>query len=359
MALDDNTATAGQFSLPVRPLEALPHQLDLRRVEAVLHESRGQVTAQHRREDRVRAVIGNPQLVFVVDTAHEIGARRLVHDRVRNAHVSRQRPHLRLEEIAEWIDRWRVVRVPREVPEEALTLVARPQRKRVQGGGLVEQHDAPGARHEVALAKRRDLGFERFHVGVDGVGYVDRARGNAGPVDHRLGVLEAVARRRAIRESERVHVVRAQGRRRQHQREAGVDSARRTDHDALEATSMDFVPNEANEHVLDRLDVQLQRRRGVREGRLATRAGPGQARPGLGTLRPAGASHEPQEVGQHSPPGHRGAATRTAPAPGPRGPSAPQRQPPRRGAPGRASRPSGATAIEPPGKILPPSEPTS
>src|SRR5947209_8318438 len=78
-------------------------------------------------------VIQNPVDLVIADAVvalgglpgHEIGRGRLAEDLLGHADVARQRPHLRLEQVAQRVHGGRIVRMPREVAEQALGLVAR------------------------------------------------------------------------------------------------------------------------------------------------------------------------------------------------------------------------------------------
>ena len=105
-------------------------------------------------EDGVGAGVGDAEVALVGLADDEIRARRLGDDHVGDAEVAGQGPDLGLEEIADGIDRRRIVGVPGEVAEEPLGLVAGAERQRAMRRGEIEQRDHAGARHDVARAGR-------------------------------------------------------------------------------------------------------------------------------------------------------------------------------------------------------------
>src|SRR5687767_10535170 len=72
--------------------------------------------------------------------------------------MPRQTPDLGLEEVSNRVDRRRVVRMPGEIAEQPLGLVAGTERQSLVGRGEVEQGDHAGPGHDVAQASR----FHRF-----------------------------------------------------------------------------------------------------------------------------------------------------------------------------------------------------
>ena len=83
-----------------------------------------------------------------------------------DAEIARQRPDLRLEQIAERIDRRRVVGVPGEISQQPFGLVSGADRQRVELRRLIEQHEHARARHHVAAPARVGVRFE-LQVAVD------------------------------------------------------------------------------------------------------------------------------------------------------------------------------------------------
>ncbi len=102
----------------------------------------------------------------------------------------RQLPDLRLEQVAQRIDRRRVVGVPGEVAEQPLGFVAGADRQGVQLLRVVEQDDHAHARHHIALAAPVHLRVEPC-VAVDRVADVHRGAAQPKLVDHQLGVFQA------------------------------------------------------------------------------------------------------------------------------------------------------------------------
>ena len=71
-------------------------------------------------QDTIGVCVGNAEIPFVGLAFDQIGRRRLGHDLLGYSDVAGERPHLCLEQVAERIDRRRVVTVPSEVAEQAL-----------------------------------------------------------------------------------------------------------------------------------------------------------------------------------------------------------------------------------------------
>ena len=97
-----------------------------------------------------------------------------VDERLRNAEIARQRPDLRLEEIADRIDRRRVVGVPGKIPKQPFGLVSGADRQRIELRRLIEEHEHARARHHVAAPARIGIRLV-LQVAVDRVADVDRS----------------------------------------------------------------------------------------------------------------------------------------------------------------------------------------
>ena len=99
----------------------------------------------------------------------------------------------------------RVVRMPGEIPEQPLGLVAGTKRQSLVFGREIEQRDHSHSRHHVTTACRIGIGLVA-QVAVDGGADVDGSALDPERVDHELGVLEALLARRAIRHPNAEHV---------------------------------------------------------------------------------------------------------------------------------------------------------
>ena len=77
-------------------------------------------------------MVGNAELIFVMNATDQVGRRGLVDDHFRHPEVPGQVPDLSLEKISERIDRRRIIRVPCVVSQETLRLVTRTERERLE-----------------------------------------------------------------------------------------------------------------------------------------------------------------------------------------------------------------------------------
>ena len=123
------TVGAGASSASSQPG---PDQLDLVRVEAERRDLGRAVARAEPVQDRVGPRVADPEVALVGLALDEVGRGRLGDDHVGHAEVARQRPDLGLEQVAERVDRGRVVGVPGEVAEQSFGLVAGAERERVQ-----------------------------------------------------------------------------------------------------------------------------------------------------------------------------------------------------------------------------------
>ena len=150
--------------------------------------------------------------------------------------MSRERPHLRLEQVAERIDRRRVVGVPGEVAEQALGLVAGAERDRAvfRGRGRTARSCASApSRCRAARAPPWDRSRDSRRPRAD----VDRARLDPQRVDHELArgrdspcsTCDTASERRSRSRAER-----ARGEIGRHRR---IDAARDADDGALESSA--------------------------------------------------------------------------------------------------------------------------
>ena len=264
-------------------------------------------------QDGIRVVVGNAQLVVIVDAPHQVGACRLVDDLGGHAEVARERPHLRLEQVAQRVDRGRVVGVPGEIAEQPLALVAGSQRQRPQERRLVENGERPKAGREIAAAEGRDVRLVARDVPVHGVRDVQGASGRARRLEHHGRVLQAFGRRGGVGQPQPRHVLRAEGAHGQVERDGRIHPPGHSDHDLLEAApAHDLLPDELHQGALDELEVEVEHRdvAGSRTGwgRLGAVARESSApggrmddltrRSGVGRLPPASATHPGQRLAQ-------------------------------------------------------------
>src|SRR5205823_4152549 len=124
--------------LPMRSVETLPDERDLGRVITARHDLFRAIAAEHPVEDLVGPCVADAEISLVGLSNDEISRGCLADHDLRYTQMPCECPHLGLEEIAQWIDRRRVVGVPGEVTEETLRLVSRAQGNRVVTCRLVE-----------------------------------------------------------------------------------------------------------------------------------------------------------------------------------------------------------------------------
>src|SRR4029077_11399342 len=100
---------SGKLSLPVRSGESLPNELDLVRIETPGYQRCRIVSAQQPVQNCIRLGVADSEISFVRLTFDQIRRRGLANDHIGNAKKLCELPDLRLEQIAERIDRWGVV----------------------------------------------------------------------------------------------------------------------------------------------------------------------------------------------------------------------------------------------------------
>ena len=172
--------------------------------------------------------------------------------------MSRERPDLRLEEVAQRIHRGRVIAMPGEVAEQPLRLVAGPERQRLVFGGKIEQNDHPLTRHDVADPVRIMVSYF-FQQAVDRVRDVDRQRWDAELVDDELRMSQAVGTRSAIRHAHADDVFPAERLGGEKRGERRIDAAGQTDDALLEpAPTDDLIPQETHQPLTRELGVDGQ-----------------------------------------------------------------------------------------------------
>ena len=181
-------------------------------------------------------------------------------DHLRHAEVPRERPDLGLEEVAERVDRRRVVGVPGEVAEQPLGLVAGAERERAVGRGEIEQRDHAGARHDVAEAARARVRRRWRQLAVHGGADVDRraprsrARRSRAGACSRLSGLEV---RYGIRTP--MHVLRRRAPPPRGTRPASVHAAGEADDHLLEpAPALHLVAEELDQPAPGQLRVDVE-----------------------------------------------------------------------------------------------------
>ena len=160
-------------------------------------------------QNAVGVFVGDAEVSFVGLSLDQVRRGRFLHDLFRYPDVPRQSPDLRFEEVAERIDRRRVVAVPGEVAEQPLRLVARAEGQGLEFGGEVEEHDHALARHHIAQPVRVAV-TDLLDEPVDGRGNVDRERGDTELVDDELRVFQAFRTGGAIGHPDADDVVLAQ-----------------------------------------------------------------------------------------------------------------------------------------------------
>ena len=173
--------------------------------------------------------------------------------------MARERPHLRLVEIADRVHRRRVVGVPGKVAHQPFRLVAGADRQGAQPRRLIEEHEHPHARHHVAAAARigiaggaqiafhriRDL--DRFHV--------DPKR-----VHNALRIAERIGARGAIRHPDRVYVLRSERTRAQIGHDRRIDAAAQAQHGFADAAALDqFVAQKCDEPAFGKRRIDDER----------------------------------------------------------------------------------------------------
>ena len=125
-------------------------------------------------QDAVGLLVRDAQVSLIGLALHEISGRRLLDDRVRHTDVTGELAHLRLEEIAQRIDRRGIIRVPREVAHEPFRLVTRPEWKRLDPRREIEQRDHTHAGHHVAPPRWIGVPVRGINVPVHRLGDVHR-----------------------------------------------------------------------------------------------------------------------------------------------------------------------------------------
>ena len=262
--------------------------------------------------------VGDAEVAFVGLVRFEVGARRFVDHLGRHAEVARQRPDLRLVQIADRVHRRRVVGVPGEVAHQPFRLVAGSDRQRVAPRRLVEQHEHAHARHHVAFAARVGVG-RVAQVAVDRVGDLDRLAVDAERVDHALRVGERARARRAVRHADRVHVLRAQRARAQVRDQRAVDPARQAEDRACRSRAARRISSRRNASSQRAVSADRSRSDGSSSGASTTRQRRGHL---LEPPRHRDLVVEPQ-VGQHRATGRRAAGSSRARGRPPRDRAAP------------------------------------
>ena len=89
----------------MRAFEAVAHGRDILRRHPAFDQVGRRIAAEQPVEDPVGLLIADPEIPFVGLSLHEVCRGRLVDDRRGNAEVARERPNLRLEEIADRVER--------------------------------------------------------------------------------------------------------------------------------------------------------------------------------------------------------------------------------------------------------------
>ena len=147
-----------------------PHRIF---IEAEPDQFSGLVTPEEPVEDGIRLLVGEPQLIFVVDPFDQIRRSRFVDDDLRNAQVLGQSPYLGLEQIPQGVDGGRIIGMPGEVAQESLALVPRAQGKTAQLRRLVEEGDTTDPGRQVSPSQVGELRVNLPNIGIHGRGYLD------------------------------------------------------------------------------------------------------------------------------------------------------------------------------------------
>src|SRR5436190_7039952 len=136
----------------MRRLHTLSHDGNVGFIEPARNQLVGGISAQEPVENLVGLRVADSKVALVGLTHHKVGGWRLPNNYVGNAEVTRECPDLRLEQIAERVDGWRVVGVPGEIAEQPLGLVPRSERNAAVLRGEIEQRDHAHSRHDVSSA---------------------------------------------------------------------------------------------------------------------------------------------------------------------------------------------------------------
>ncbi len=180
-------AVVGKCRFQCVPSSAAPHEIHVALHEPVLDKLLVRISFEHSRENGVGFCIRDSKIAFVGLVCLEIRAGCLFDQRLRHAEIARQRPHLRFIQIADRIDRRRVVRVPCEVSQQAFRFISGTHRQRFEFRRLIEEHDHAHPGHDIPAPPRIGLRFE-LHVAVDRGANIDRSLVNVQRVDNQLRV---------------------------------------------------------------------------------------------------------------------------------------------------------------------------
>ena len=212
-------------------------------------------------ENGVGPGVGDAEVALVGLALDQVGAGRLGDDHLRHPQMSRESPHLGLEQVADRIHRRRVVGVPGEVAQQPLGLVAGAEREGPFGRGEIEERDHAGPGHDVAqpagLVSAADGGSQPVHRrgDVHRPSSRSRARSITSWACSRLSGLEV---RYGIRTP--MTFAGAQRLRRQVGHQRAVHAAGEPDHDLLEpAAALDLVAEELDQPAAGQLGVDRER----------------------------------------------------------------------------------------------------
>ena len=230
-------------------------------------------------------MIRDTELVLVVNALNQVRAGGLLDDLRRHAQVPCEGPYLRLEEVAERVDRRGVVGVPSVVAQQALALVAGAQRERAQLGRLVKKDERALARGQVPAAERRDFGLVSPDVGVDRIGDRQRPFPGAGRRNHEVRVFEALGTGRGVGKPEAEHVLRSERPAGQEEGHRRIHAPGHSDHDPRETPPPHhLLADELHERRLHQVRIDGERFQ-VLLVRADAPSGPGRGHGGCRVLR--------------------------------------------------------------------------
>jgi hypothetical protein len=172
-------------------------------LDEVIHR----VALQDPVKDAIGQFVPNPDLVLVVDSCHQVGTGSLLYHCTRNSNVPCEGPDLGLEQVAQRVDRWRVIGMPGKVPEQTFALVPSPKGECTQSGRLIPDHERAKPGSKVAPSEIADPGFFGCDIGIHRGG--DRNQTPFYPCDGEDGtrVSFTLRTRCRIREEDGVHML--------------------------------------------------------------------------------------------------------------------------------------------------------
>jgi len=167
---------------------------------------------------------------------------------------------LGLEQIAERVDRRRVVGVPGEVAEQTLALVSGPDRKRAELRRLIEEHDHPAPGAHVAQPARRHIQLIRVPIAIDHRRNVDRALLDTEVPNDPLSVFQALRRRCLVRQPKCDDLIGTERPRTKVSDHGRIHTAGKAEDDLFDLPASEtLIPQEPDEPVRDETGIDAKR----------------------------------------------------------------------------------------------------